>query len=81
MQELMVEQERCVEVEGSCQMGALMSTVIRPTSTCQCFMVYGSVSESSKLILLCVQTTVLQIQRQSGSGRGSLNLILQVSQS
>ena len=22
MQELMVEQERCVEVEGSCQMGA-----------------------------------------------------------
>ena len=41
-----------VEVEGSCQMGALMLTVIRPTSICQeCFMVYGSISQSSKLIL------------------------------
>ena len=49
MQELMVVQERCEEVEGSCQMGALMSTVIRPTSICQeCFMVYDSISESSK---------------------------------
>ena len=49
-----------MEVEGSCQMemGALMSTVIRSSSICQCFMVYGSVSESSKLILLYVQTTV-----------------------
>ena len=40
MQELMVEQVRCVEMKGSCQMGALMLTVIRPSSgICQCFMV------------------------------------------
>ncbi len=64
-----------MEVEGSCQMGALMLTVIRPSSICQLFMVYGSGSGSSKLILLClVQTTVRQTTEWLPKGQSNFNI-------